>query len=178
MIWKLECLCQTLLNNHVVRTQAFQTTILLQLTLLVYLPPWLRITMPKPKREESASFPNIERQKLKSLYNQGGAASGSVRNTSTTSKLSFSKVRQFLHSKPTHTKFNLAKCKSKRMEAFARFKNETCSVDLAYVEKLAEDNNSVKHILARQILFDRTVVANEWKHKTCKKLLGRFQLGW
>ena len=46
------------------------------------------------------------------------------------------------------------------MKAFARFKNEIWCMDLACVDKLAKDNNGVKHILVRQDLFGRTVDAN------------------
>ena len=45
------------------------------------------------------------------------------------------------------------------MKAFARFKNEICCMDLAYVDKLAKDNTGVKYLLVRQDLIDRTVDA-------------------
>ena len=91
--------------------------------------------MPKLKREEAGSLSNSERQKLQRLYTQGGAACGSVRNLVKTSNLSVSKVRQFLHSNPSYTKFTLATRKFKRMEAFARFKNSFWCLDLSYVDK-------------------------------------------
>ena len=112
--------------------------------------------MPKPKREEAESLSKSERQKLQRLYTQGGAAYGSVRNLVKTSRLSVSKVRQFLHSKPPYTKFNLATRKFKRMKAFARFKNEIWCSDFEYVDRLAKDNNGVKYLLVRRDLFDRT----------------------
>ena len=74
-------------------------------------------------------------------------------------------MRQFLHSKPSYTKFTLATRKFKRMKAFARFKNEIWSMDLAYVDKLAKDDNGVKYLLVRQNLFDRTVDAKGMKTK-------------
>ena len=80
--------------------------------------------MPKLKREEAASLSKSERQKLQWLYTQGGAAYGSVRNLVKASKMSVSKVRQFLQSKPSYTKFTLVTRKFKRMKAFDRFKNE------------------------------------------------------
>ena len=80
--------------------------------------------MPKLKREEAGSLSKSERQKLQRLYTQGGAAYGSVRNLVKASNLSVSKLRQFLHSKPSYRKFTLATPKFKRMKAFARFKNE------------------------------------------------------
>ena len=45
------------------------------------------------------------------------------------------------------------------MKAFARVRNEIWRVHLAFVDKPAKDNNSVKHRLVRQDLFDRTIDA-------------------
>ena len=70
------------------------------------------------------------------------------------SKLLVPKVEQFLHSNSSYTKFTLATRKFKRMKAFARFNYEMSCMDLAYVEKLAKDNNGVKYLLVRQDLFD------------------------
>ena len=80
--------------------------------------------MPKLKKEEAGSLSKYERQKLQRLYTQGGAAYGSERNLAKTSRLAVSKVRQFLHSKNSYTKFTLAAQKFKRMRAFARLRNE------------------------------------------------------
>ena len=43
--------------------------------------------MPKLKIEEAGFLPKYERQKLQSLYTQGAAAYGSVRNLAKTSRL-------------------------------------------------------------------------------------------
>ena len=109
--------------------------------------------MPKLQREEAGSLSKSEHQKVQRLYRQGGAAYGSVRNLVKASNLPVSKVGQFLHSKPSCTKFTLATRKFKRMKAFARFKNKIWCKDLAYVDKLAKDNNDVKYLLVRQDLF-------------------------
>ena len=130
--------------------------------------------MPKLKREEAGSLSKSERQKLRRVYTQGGAAYGSVRNLVKASNLPVSKVRQFFHSKPSYTKFTLATRKFKRMRAFARFKNEIWYMDLAYVDKLAKDNNGVKYLLVRQDLFDRTVDAKGMKSKDSKETLRAF----
>ena len=97
--------------------------------------------MPKLKREGAGSLSKFERQKLQRLYTQGGAAYVSVRNLVKASNLSVSKVRQFLHSKPSYT---LATRKFKQLKAIARFKNEILCKDLAHVDKLAKDKNGVK----------------------------------
>ena len=100
---------------------------------------------------------------------QGFAAYGSVRNLVKAAKLSPSKVREFLHSKTSYTRFTQATRKFKRLRAFARFKNEIWFMDLAYVDKLSKDNNGVKYLLVRQDLFDRTVDAKRMKTKDSKE---------
>ena len=77
--------------------------------------------MPKLKLVEAGSLSKYERLKLQRLYTQGVAAHGSVRNLAKASRLQVSKLRQFLHSKASYTKFTLATRKFKRMRAFARF---------------------------------------------------------
>ena len=126
------------------------------------------------KGEEVGPLSKSEPQKLQRLYTQGAAAYGSVRNLVRASNLSPPKVRQFLHSKPSYTKFNLATRKFKRMKAFARFKNQTWCMDLAYVNKLTKDTNGVKYLLVRQDLFDRTVDAKGMKTKDSKETVRAF----
>ena len=130
--------------------------------------------MPKLKREEAGSLSKYERQKLQRLYTQGAAAYGSVRNLAKSSRLPVPKFRQFLHSKDSYTKFTLAAQKFKRMRAFARFRNEIWCMDLAYVDKLAKENNGVKYLLVRQDLFDRTVNAKGMKAKDSQETVKAF----
>ena len=47
-------------------------------------------------------------------------------------------------------------------------------MDLAYVDKFAEDNNGVKYLLVRQDLFDRTVDAKGMKTKDSKETVKTF----
>ena len=97
-----------------------------------------------------------------------------MRNLVKASNLSVSKLRQFLHSKPSYAKFTLATREFKRMKAFARFNNEIWRVDLAYVDKLANDNNGVKYFLVRQDLFARTVDAKGLESKDSKETVRAF----
>ena len=60
------------------------------------------------------------------------------------------------------------------MRVFARFKYEIWCMDLAYVDKLAEDNNGVKYLLVRQHLFERTVDAKGMKTKDSKETVKTF----
>ena len=130
--------------------------------------------MPKLKIDEAGSLSKYERQTLQRLYTQGAAAYGSVRNLSKASRLPMSKVRQFLPSKDSYTKFTLAEQKFKRMRAFARFRNEFWCMDLAYVDKLAKENNGVKYLLVLQDLFDRTVNAKGMKTKASQETVKAF----
>ena len=130
--------------------------------------------MPKLKIKEAGSFSKYERQKLQRLYTHGAPAYGSVLSLTKTSRLPVSKVRQFLHSKDSYTKFTLAARKFKRMTAFARFRNEIWCMDHAYVDKLAKENNGVKFLLVRQDLFDRTVKAKGMKTKDSQEIVKAF----
>ena len=60
------------------------------------------------------------------------------------------------------------------MRAFPRFKNEISCMDLAYVDKLAKDNNRVKYLLVRQDVFDRTVDSKGMKTKDSKETVKTF----
>ena len=132
--------------------------------------------MPKISREEAGSLSKSERQKLHRLYTQYGAAYGSVRNLVKASNLSVSKKRQFLflHSKPSYRKFTPATRKLKRMNAFDRFINELWCMELAYVDKIANDKNGVRYLLVRQDLIDRTVDAKGMKTKDSKETVRSF----
>ena len=130
--------------------------------------------MPKLKTEEAGSLSKFERQKLQSLYTQGAAAYGSVRNLAKASRLTESKVRHFLHSKDSFTKITLAARKFKKLRAFARFRNEIWCMDLAFVDKLAKEKNGVKYLLVRQDLCDRTVNAKGMKTKDFQETVKAF----
>ena len=93
----------------------------------------------------------------------------SAQNLVKASRLPVSKVRQFLHSKPSYTKFTLATRTFARTEAFLRFNNEIRCTDLACVEKLAGNNESVKFLLIRQDWFDRTTDRKRKKIKNSKE---------
>ena len=121
--------------------------------------------MPKLKIEEAGSLSKYECLTLQRLYTQGAAACGFVHNLAKASRLPVSKVGQLLDSKASYTKVTLATREFNRMRAFARFRNGIWCSDLAYVDKLAKENNGVKYSLVRQDLFERTVNAKGLKTK-------------
>ena len=91
-----------------------------------------------------------------------------MRNLMNASNLPVSKMRQFLLSKPSYTKYTLTTRKIKRVKAVTRFKDEIWCVGLAYVDELATDNNGVKYLLVRQQLFDGAVDAKGIETKDSK----------
>ena len=143
----LKDLAQHLKRKNVTTLDIYFT--LLYLTQPASLPTLLSTVVPRVKKEELGSLSKSERQKLQKLYTQGFAAYGFVRHLAKATELSPSKVREFLHSKTSYTRFTQATRKFKRMRAFARFKGEFWCMDLAYVDKLGNDNNGVMYLLVR-----------------------------
>ena len=82
---------------------------------------WFWIKLPKLKREEAGFGSKTELQQLPRLNRQGGAAYGSVPKLVEASNLPVTKVRQFLHSKLSFTKFTPALRKIERMKAVDGF---------------------------------------------------------
>ena len=124
--------------------------------------------IPKPKRGKAGSNSKAERHKLQRLYTQDSSANGYLRNLVKAGNLPVPKVKQFLHTKPSYTKFIFTTREFKRLKAFARFKKEIWCMDLPYVDKLANNNNGVKYLLVREDLFERTVDARGTKTKDSK----------
>ena len=77
--------------------------------------------------EETGSLSKYERHKLQILYTQGAAVYDSVHNLAKTSRLPVSEVRQFLHSKGSHTKFILAAREFKRMSVLLDSETKCCA---------------------------------------------------
>ena len=76
------------------------------------------------------------------MYTQCGADYESVRNLVKATSLQISKVRDFLHSEPSYTKITLTIRKFKAVKVFARLKCELWCIDIAYVDKRAQDTYS------------------------------------
>ena len=145
------------------------------MTQLASLPTLLSTVKPRAKKQELGSLSKSERQKLQSLYTQGFAAYSSLHNCAKAAKLSPSKVREFLHSNTSYTRFTQATRKFKRLRAFARLKGEVWCLDPAHVDKLAKDNNGVKYLIVHQDLFDRIVDAKAMKTEDSKETIKHFQ---
>ena len=103
----------------------------------------------------------------------GGAAYGFAK-FGKASKIPISKVRQFLHSKTWYTSFSQPTRKLRKLEVIARFRNEIWCLGLAFVDKLARDNNGVEDLHVRQDMFDGTMDARGMKTKVSNETLKTF----
>ena len=130
--------------------------------------------MSKIKIEKAGPFSKYELQKLQNLFTQSAAAYSSVRTLTKASRLPVSKVRQFFHSKASYTEITLATRKFKKTNAFARFRNKIWCMNLAHVDKMAKENNSVKSLLVSQDLFDGTVNAKGMKTRESQETVKAF----
>ena len=96
---------------------------------------------------------------MKDLYTQDTAAYASVRTLLKDTRIPVSMVRHYLYSKGSLTTLLWPYFVSEKINAFAGWKKEKWSMDLADVDKLAKENNGVKYFLVRQDLFFSTVDA-------------------
>ena len=106
-----------------------------------------------------------EEKKLLKLYTNGPAAYGSAQRLTEESGISNSKVLSFLHSKPTYTKYRNVRKRFPRLKVIAFRINEIWSLDLAYVDKLAQYNKDVKYLLVAVDVLSRYVRVQPLKNK-------------
>ena len=109
--------------------------------------------MPKRKIEELGSLSKSEKVSLNRSYSRGRAAYGSVRNLRRASGFSKKKVEQLIQFKTSNTKFGSPIRRFRRLQAFSNNINEFWCIDLAFVDKLASQNNGVKYLLVAVDVF-------------------------
>ena len=128
--------------------------------------------MPPQKIEELGSLSKSEKIRLNRLYSRGRAAYGSIQNLSKRSDLSKTKVEKFLQTK---TKFGPPIRSFRRLQAFSKLMNEIWCMDLAFVDKLASQNNGVKYLLVAVDIFSRFVRVQTMKTQYAKDNLEAFR---
>ena len=96
------------------------------------------------KRKEAGFHSKNERQNRQWMYMLGSASYGSVRNLEEACNGPVIKVRLFLHSKPSYTKFTLATHKLKKTKAFGTLTNEVWCMDLAHANTLAKEKKQCR----------------------------------
>ena len=86
-------------------------------------------------------------KKLDNLYLKGLASFGNAKRLQNLSKLSMKKVKMYLETKPSFTKYRSRRLRFPRLKVIVNDLNEIWSVDLAFVDKLAKYNSDVKYLL-------------------------------
>ena len=99
-----------------------------------------------------------------------------MRNLSKASGLSKKKVEQFLQTKTSYTKFGPPIRRFRRLQAFSKKINEIWCMNLAFVDKLASQNNGVKYLLVAVDVFSRFVRVQTMKTKYAKDTLQAFKI--
>ena len=125
------------------------------------------------RRQQKNGNPTIsEEKKLKLLYTKGPAA---FENLTNASQLSPKKVRNFLRSQSSHTKYGLF-CKTyPRLKVIVNDINEIWSLDLAYVDKLAKYNRGVRYLLVAVDCLSRYLRVEPLKTKYAKETTEAFK---
>ena len=139
------------------KTPVFQIFILLFWKQLNFLLNLLLTRMPKQKIEKLGSFSKSEKVRLNRLYSRGRAVYGSIQNLSKASGLSKKKVETFLQTKASYTKLGPPIRCFRKLQAFSKNFNEIWCMYLAFVDKLASQNNGVKYLLVAVDTFSRFV---------------------
>lgn len=118
-----------------------------------------------------------EYRKLHGLYTspKSPAAFGSVRSLMKASGLNRKKVVAYLESSSTYTKFKQANRKFQRLRVSSLGINHIWSMDVAFMEKLAKENNGVKYLLVAIDTLSRFVRVQPMMNKSAEEAKQAFQ---
>ena len=106
---------------------------------------------------KSGLVSSSERKTLEQLYSRGPASFGSSKRLQKHSKMSLAKVKSYLDTKPSFTKYRSHRMQFPRLKVIVKDINEIWSLDLAYVENLAKYNRDVKYLLVALIVCHGTL---------------------
>ena len=98
-------------------------------------------------RLEKAGLSIEDVKKLDNLCLKGPASFGNAKRLQILGKLSMKKVKMYLKTKPSFTKFRSRCFTFPRLKVIVNDLNEIWSVDLAFVDKLAKYNSGVNYFL-------------------------------
>ena len=96
---------------------------------------------------EKTGFSIDDVKKLDNLYLKGPASFGNAKRLQNLSKLSMKKVKRYLETKPSFTKYRSRRLRFPRLKVIVNDLNEIWSVNLAFVDKLAKYNRGLKYLL-------------------------------
>ena len=118
-----------------------------------------RETLKRQKKKSNQPAPgritSDQVKQLKKLYDKGSAAFGSIANLKRASGFTRGKIVRYLQSKAPYTKYRQFRKGFPRLKAVAYRINEIWSVDVAYMDKVAQHNNGVKYLLVAVDVLSR-----------------------
>ena len=106
---------------------------------------------------------------------KGPASFGNPTRLKTQSKFSFGKVKTYLETKPSLTKYRPILLRFPRLKVIVKDINEIWSVDLAYVDKLAKKNRNVKYLLFAVDCLSRHLRVDSLKTKYATETASSFK---
>ena len=121
--------------------------------------------MPSRRIAATGSLGESERRTLRGLYTSGPTAYGSVKALVDASGLSKKKVQQFLHANDAYTQYHISHRKFTRLGIVAKAINEIWCMDLAHMDKLSAENDSVNYLLVCVDVLSRFVRVQPMKTK-------------
>ena len=110
------------------------------------------------------------------LSDKGPALFGSVNNWIKTTNLSRNKVKHFPHTEPAYTKYRTVIRKTPRLKVIVYDIDETWSLDLAFVDKLAQYNHDVKYLPVAVDCLSRYLRVQPLKSKQATTTAEAFKL--
>ena len=119
----------------------------------------------KRANRKNAIASSSERKTVEQHYSKGPASFGSPKRLHTQSKMSMAKVRSYLETKPSFTKYRLIRLNFPRLRVIVKDINEIWSLDLAHVYKLAKYNRDVNYLLVAVVCLSRNLIVEPMKTK-------------
>ena len=126
-------------------------------------------------RVETTGLSIDDVKKLHNLYLKGPASLGNAKRLQNLSKLSMKKVKTYLETKPSFTKYRSRRLRFLRLEVIVNDLNEICSVDLAFVDKLPKYNRGVRNLLVAVDCLSRYLRVEPLKTKFATKTAQAFK---
>ena len=120
----------------------------------------------RQKQTKNGKITPAEEKMLKTKFtSKGPALFGSVQNLKEESKVSRSKMKRFLHTEPAYTKYRTVRRKTPRLKVIVYDIDEIWSIDLAYVDKLADYNKNIKYLMVAVDCMSRVLRVQPLKSK-------------
>ena len=126
-------------------------------------------------RVENTGLSIDDVKNLDNLYLKGPASFGNAKRLQNLSKLSMKKVKMYLETKPSFTKYRSRRLRFPRLKVIVNELNEIWSVDLAFVDKLAKYNRGVRYLLVAVDCLSRYLRVEPLKTKYAKETAQAFK---